>query len=145
MTTAAGTWLAAVLVVVHRDTVRDHLEAWHFQLTRETETLEPGPLIRSDRFVFDPREGFWSAVIFDPSSRDSRSDNLHSPYTADEVLHFFREGGWRVLEQRFPRRAYIVINPSLARASVPEPGSPRSWSLSERDKERLRKALSGAR
>ena len=38
---ALGTSLVAILAVAYRDTVRDHVEAWHFQLTRETETFDP--------------------------------------------------------------------------------------------------------
>jgi len=31
----------AVLVVINWGTVRDHVEAWHFQLTRNTKTIQP--------------------------------------------------------------------------------------------------------
>jgi hypothetical protein len=43
--TVVATGLAVVLGlgIIHRDAVRDHVEAWHFQLTRETTIHEPDP------------------------------------------------------------------------------------------------------
>jgi hypothetical protein len=38
---ALGAVLLAVLVVANWSTVRDHIEAWRFQLTTEKETIEP--------------------------------------------------------------------------------------------------------
>ena len=38
-----GIGVVLVLGIVHWDTIHDHGEAWHLQLTRETETFEPGP------------------------------------------------------------------------------------------------------
>ena len=38
--------ILAVLVATHWGTVRDHVEAWHFQLTTETETVIAEPILR---------------------------------------------------------------------------------------------------
>ena len=36
-----GAGVVGVLVALNWGTVRDHVEAWHFQLTTETEMMEP--------------------------------------------------------------------------------------------------------
>src|SRR5688572_3070678 len=45
--------LLSVLVVTHWGTVRDHVEAWHFQLTRETDTAETND-VASESISVDP-------------------------------------------------------------------------------------------
>jgi hypothetical protein len=47
-----GAGVVAVLVVVHWTTVCAHMEAWHFQLAKETLEITPG---RAEL----PPEGFW--------------------------------------------------------------------------------------
>ena len=55
---ALGAALVAVLVVANWGTVRDHVEAWHFQLTTKTEMVLPDPMWRPQQeltnFVVDP-------------------------------------------------------------------------------------------
>ena len=42
---AMGLAAVIVLAVANWGTVRDHVEAWRFQLTRETVTMDPGDVI----------------------------------------------------------------------------------------------------
>jgi hypothetical protein len=126
---AAGSLIVAILIVANREVVRDHLAAWHFQLTRETKTIAPlrgaalGPypteesLIRvaarplHHPLIFDPRE----AVPLPPISRLRKS----FPYTERAARTFLERYGYRVLEQRFPGRAYIILRSSDARRDSP--------------------------
>jgi len=55
ITIGAATLVAlvvAVLVVANWGSVRDHVEAWHFQLTRKTISTEPCPFI----LIFDSED-----------------------------------------------------------------------------------------
>lgn len=127
---AAGSLLVAILIVANWEVVRDHLAAWHFQLTRETKTIAPlvrgaalGPhpaeesLLRiaarplHHPLIFDPRE----AVPLPPVSGLRKS----FPYTERAARRFLETYGYRVLEQRFPGRAYIILRPSGERMDSP--------------------------
>jgi hypothetical protein len=90
--------------------LRDHLESWRFQLTRETKTVTPDcgdsnspPILcllaRSSgrRIIYDPQD----------SGALSWSSALRSPAGILGVLRCF---GWRVIEQRFLRRAFVIIH-----------------------------------
>ena len=145
--------IVAFLVVANWGTLRDHVESWHFQLTRETRVVKGeggrcGNVSREENLFIDLTVFSGRAVIFACDEDDEYDPPLPADMTlqgVDGVLRVLASMGYRVLEQRFSRRAYVVINPSLARASGHEPDRPRSWGLSERDKDDLRKALSGAR
>jgi hypothetical protein len=136
-----GAVVLIVLVVVHWGTVRDHVEAWRFQLTRTTETIEPDANLRGVEALIDystsgPPNGtsgvdsngqwyeywpdaFLSAfanyhgcpVMFElggPS--DWPSLESQSPVTAEMAGDFLRRiWACRIIEQRFPRKAYVVI------------------------------------
>jgi hypothetical protein len=141
---AVGLAVVLVLAIAHWDTVRDHVEAWTFQLTRKTKTIEPGrgsgtrlegePGISCgmDGLSADPRVASSkefleflatsanTPVVVAPGSRQSvivwgiaegsPRGSLHA--TADgpaQLLGILHEQAWRVLEQRFPRHAYVVI------------------------------------
>jgi len=145
-----GTAIVTALVIVNWRTVRDHVEAWHFQLTRETETIEPEPALKQS-----PREFIWALgddmtlmdmrdcflvlatysglkVIFDSATDDEYSAlypltpafpcwwvlPLGSNLTAASSLDNIQANGWRVLQQRIPRRAYVVIREDHARGRV---------------------------
>jgi hypothetical protein len=134
----------AVLAFAHWDTVRDHVEAWHFQLTRETKTADPkldrGPerLYRGGYYgleglkalPIDEREPFYEAptpwlcslaewsdnpVIYNRAEVSSRKYYIVVSTTDEKtrrpsgILRIVRGNGWRVLKQRFPQRAYVVI------------------------------------
>jgi hypothetical protein len=99
---ALGMGLTAVLVLANWGTVRDHVQAWHFQLTRETISTGPCPFI----FIFD--------------SEDAPEDwrNFYNDLSAG--LSAGPADRWRFLEQRFPRRAYVVIRDSTSPGQIPE-------------------------
>jgi hypothetical protein len=164
----------AVLVVANWGTVCDHVEAWRFQLTRETKTIEPqwqneAPEPWSTQFysiflaqysgqpvilavdstdeLLAPRairEGVKGKPGISLSERSrgqvgvSRLSllRLFADYwgipvvhgaqlatgfqwylveeclglTGDAALQDLREYGYRIIEQRLPRRAYVVIH-----------------------------------
>jgi len=135
--------LVAVLVVACWSTVRDHVEAWHFQLTRETETTQP-PLeggLRGDSrgtswtsypgsspgtrgatplLISVVAEELHCAIIFDRADMPEVELLLHGE---GNMLGRLEKSGWRVLEQRFPRRAYVLIRA----ADRPLESSPLMW------------------
>jgi hypothetical protein len=150
--------LVAVLAVAYWSTVRDHVEAWHFQLTRETATIEPDPArkripvrvevpgIRSSalpRLLQDLANYSGYLVICAPEQNMMLDTpillvaRIHKDIAEVEICDAdikagLKSAGYRVLEQRFPRRAYVVIrNPEPTTAdldlSFPSMGYP-SWS-----------------
>jgi len=109
--------VVAIMTVAHWSAVCDHVEAWHFQLTRNTKTIQANagnqafdqsatlsymlaevPLHHAAKILRCP-------VIFDPQEVTLMSNGL-MPSGGIELL---QACDYRVLEQRFPRRAYIVI------------------------------------
>jgi hypothetical protein len=132
--------LVAVLAVAYWGTVRDHVEAWRFQLTREVERIEADPALRGLNvdisvdccgthgqcllykytlstclsalanyrglpLILDRQEELLLA-----GARKKSSILLSgSPLTADSAHEVVVLFGLRVLEQRFPRSAYVVI------------------------------------
>ena len=127
---AAGLAVVLVLGTIHRGAVRDHLEAWHFQLTRKTKTVTPGSAGRSftslcEKVGMGPRsvvqdevllgvlaERSGRSVIWDPAGPTwafvlGQGEELR---TAADATRILRAGAWRVLDQRFPRRAHIVLH-----------------------------------
>ena len=124
--------LVAVLAVAYWGTVRDHVEAWHFQMTRETETIQPKKGIRLEQFSEETAIVFSRdylqmlsthsslSVIFDPAECEEYATLWIQPRrtlpfptnatsAADWVLNVFRAAGCRIVEQRLPRAAYVVI------------------------------------
>ena len=114
-----GAVLLASLVVANWGMVRDHFEAWHFQLTTYTKTFEPEPvrlpapegdlffgraLIRLQTLSTHAKRD----VICDPGGDDFGSW-MSPTASVDEMLGVLRENGYRILQQSFPRRAYVVI------------------------------------
>ena len=105
--------IVAVLVVANKGTVRDHVEAWHIQVTTETERLTPP---RNGDVLFGPAPGLQvlsshaeRSVICKAGGVDVGIWQANPKVTLGEMLGLIREQGFRVLEQRFPRRAYILI------------------------------------
>jgi hypothetical protein len=151
--TVAATGLAVllVLVVAHWGTVRDHVEAWWFQLTRETETIEPGAVsvptaeisggIAPGLRGAPPAESFsiltrmelreLLGLLATHSGRPMTYDPADPPpeawwlphvgivrkiaadyapaFTRADPMGVLGDSGYRVLEQRFPRHAYVLI------------------------------------
>ena len=121
--------VVAVLVVTNWATVRDHVEAWTFQLTRETRTIPPkggGVTVNSFpgeelilrlaarqlhcKVIFDPRET--RPLFTNCTVRGWRGDNI-------QALLVMR--GYRVLAQRLPERAYVLIRSSDPTEVLPLP------------------------
>jgi hypothetical protein len=152
--TVAATGLAVVigLCILHWNTVRDHVEAWRFQLTSKTETIEPNPALKGlvaslqvddlnlrgcvqvlanhsgfrvivDRAEYTATDGEWAveihakfsqagSLMFDDGrgrTPPGRETVLTFGVTTNWALQALKVEGYRVLEQRFPRRAYVVI------------------------------------
>jgi sugar (pentulose or hexulose) kinase len=105
-----GAGVVGVLVVLNWGTVRDHVEAWHFQLTRQTETVEPALLVLTGG---DPHSVETVAGVLAQRSGlpviCSRAEKWAPIFGAADILRALEENGFRVLEQRFPRRAYVVM------------------------------------
>jgi hypothetical protein len=149
VTIAAAVLGAGVVGVLVYPTVRDHVEAWRLQLTRETVTIEPGLVWKDHPLVWRrsceslvtelKRDGKWVScsptaalfcilvdysgqpVIFDPVAARSAFFGMKgsSSLSTAHVLQIVRDNGWRVLEQRFPRKAYVVIrDPALMKPGI---------------------------
>ena len=142
---ALGVVLILVLVVAYRRTVRDHFEAWCFQLGRKTETIDPPPpgrtatisspltmRERADAYRQDPgvrvltgREmriaahELRSPVIFDPADVPPFLTDPQMPRTVCNMRGLLARNGYRIIEQRIPRRAYVIL-----REEPREPGMP---------------------
>jgi hypothetical protein len=126
-----GLAVVLVLAIAYRKPILDHLQAWRFQLTTETETIETAeqphergwwidgksyatqedllrrlesdsgiPVVMVANFPWQARwqERLWKIL---PSG---------AVFTAADSLQCLRAVGWHVLEQRFPRRAYVVLS-----------------------------------
>jgi hypothetical protein len=107
--------LVAALLVANWRTVRDHVEAWHFQLTRETETWEPiynveGNVLPGIEILSTYSH---SAILWDVTEGISTSMfTVYEGYslaTVNKVLRGLEEDGYRVLEERCPHKAYVII------------------------------------
>ena len=127
----AGAVLASVtgLAMLHREGIRNHLEAWRFQLARETEMLEPdledpGWIeVLKIQVEASGDESLPMPVLLEVLANSSRtpviSDRAREErwipwgkrdFAAETALHAAREAGLHVLEQCFPRRAYVVVS-----------------------------------
>jgi len=115
--------LVAVLVVACWSTVRDHVEAWRFQMTRETWTLHPGvPRCGStsnltDILCFELADASGLQVILEFLEETDSPAGLSrlpfiqwkKPRDQPQLVRQLEMHGYRVLKQRFPRRAYVRI------------------------------------
>ena len=118
--------LLAVLAVANWSTVRDHVEAWHFQLARDTRTIEPlaegasGTYNPEERLLHIAANRMSASVIFVPPPQHPfarRACDLPLqdllPRTRwlpkQAIKPLLEKEGYRILKQRFPRRAYVVI------------------------------------
>jgi hypothetical protein len=101
--------LGAGALAVVLTALRDHIEAWRFQLTRDTKTVpqDCGDATSPPILCLLARSSGWQ-VIFDARDAGSLgwSSDMRSP---QDILNLLRGFRWRVLEQRFPRRAFVVI------------------------------------
>jgi hypothetical protein len=115
--------LLSVLVVTHWGAVRDHVEAWHFQLTRDTKTIDPVPEgmpARGTPYTEEDVLHFAADRLRCPLIVDHREEFFFlGDVSGNSIRDILEKNRWRVLEQRFPRRAYVVI-----RAADPQDGQP---------------------
>jgi len=123
---AAGLVVVLGLAIAHWKTILEHVEAWRFQLTRETVTITPAPggfspiqddlavclrVLATDSglpVIHDTALDRFVALV----ARYPPGPAIRSCLTKDEALRHLRSKGWRVIEQRFPRRAYVVMDPA---------------------------------
>jgi hypothetical protein len=146
LTVAAGCLVVAGLAAFNWPTVRDHAEAWWFIWTKETRTLKPlristqetqtlesiGTLeaVGKRRWSSVPALGYLQLVASFTSmpviceeslSRDSKMQLLAClPPGVVDPVKLLRENGYRILEQRFPRQAYVVVSyPDVGRTESP--------------------------
>jgi len=136
VTIGAATLVAlvvAVPVVANWDTVRDHVEAWWFQLTRKTKTIEayPGRFIVS-RVIWKSTATSIEQIVFGLAAEELRCPIIFDPQEVPPLRLTrsmvqgsisLKKSGYRLLEQRFPRRAYVAIRDGAA----PEESSPVMW------------------
>jgi hypothetical protein len=119
LTMAAACLLVAGLVALNWDTVRDHAEAWRFVWTTETGEVQPHRQPRRIT-VLPPYSPHWEFLFLATSSgrpvifeRDAVPRDIAAAVddreSTDEVLQNLRRHGYRILEQVFPRPAYVVV------------------------------------
>jgi hypothetical protein len=140
-----GAGVIAVLVVAHWGTVCDHLEAWRFQLSTETETIEPRawpglerPNLLNERYIHLLSDLSGMPVVVQAAT--DPAFGLWLLLSTEGILEALRENGWRVLEQRFPRRAYVVIrNPTAVPRAIDD-----GWRQNMLDEIRPRWETDGA-
>ena len=83
------------------------MEAWRFQLTRQTVTIRPETGRTRDLFgvlavfsgtlvVLDPTEAVASGIL---------DERIEETLRSDDAMRLLKENGYRVLEQRFPAKA----------------------------------------
>ena len=114
-----GVGIVGVLVVLNWAWISAHLEAWHFELTKETKTIDSEEDAQQLSALWLGEEGWhvhdlerWLQalagqsgipVVYEP---DPSVEPIPSGTTPAQALGRM---GYRILEQRFPRRAYVVI------------------------------------
>lgn len=128
---AAGCLVVAGLLVLHWSAVRDHVEVWWFVATRETEILIPGgengtywepfSILAASTgrpVIFNTRDAVSRQIvdlpvfsIFELTYDDPPPDPYERLRTlsGEALLDALRQDGFRILEQRFPRAAYVVV------------------------------------
>jgi hypothetical protein len=134
-TGAIGLAPIAGLVAFNWGVVRDHAEAWWFQTTSEARTFQPtdkpSPLLQPEFqlmclaihtgcavvgdpacFPKSPSHNTWRYIVQHAREVDGtvRLDGIMpGPDTASGMLQALRSDGYHIVEQRFPRRAYVVV------------------------------------
>jgi hypothetical protein len=124
---AAGAIVLGVIagaVVLNWSVVRDHLEAWQFSRQGNTVSVQPDPAIL-ERSRYPGGHGYLAcgardlvAMLAASSGRPVLASRAGlerrfllglKDATAGLALGALESAGYRVLEQRFPRAAYVVI------------------------------------
>jgi hypothetical protein len=125
-----GLALVAGLVALNWEAVRNQVEAWRFVVTRETEEILPDPMfINTSDLGPVPAFTLLSSCTGRPVVCDRTKDNrpFYSSTQWDKadkdfILNALKNHGFRVIEQRFPRLAYLVVGypPDSIRFVVPK-------------------------
>ena len=130
---ALGTALVAVLALANWNMVRDHAEAWWFQFTTQTEDIPPGERLALGEHplrthivtrwgLFDQLAAHSGIPVIvatrwrDASGREGWPfiwQPAHDPDPLAKLLMTLGSAGSRVIEQRYPRRAYVVVRPPV--------------------------------
>jgi hypothetical protein len=119
-----ATVVTGFFVVFNWAIVRDHIESWWFVMSRTTETILPNPIQREDPTSRAQRNDFpFLRLIADFSGRPvifELTDGLLAseillksqvhPGTADAAKLLLQADGWRIVQQYFPRPAYVIIS-----------------------------------
>jgi hypothetical protein len=129
---AIGLAVGAVVVAFNWGVVRDHCEAWWFVWTHDAETLTPHPFKQDGPIRVTSMEGFVRLalqelanrsarpVVFDPAAMpafDSRTSfiieaesvSFLAPELGPNPVSSLRAAGYRIVDLRFPRWAYVVV------------------------------------
>jgi hypothetical protein len=101
--------VGAGLVAFNWSMLRDHLEAWWFRAIeswaeRRPNTGDPSTWDYALQVLADETQ---MPVVYDPDLFDPDPDLPLVP--PPEMLATLRATGYRIIEQRFPNRAYVVI------------------------------------
>jgi hypothetical protein len=109
---AIGLAVVAIVVAFNWDVVRDHVEAWWFVATRQTVTITSDPTLPG--LAIDGRKLFYERSepkVWDCLQIVAKYSGC--PVIADketvDLWFGVRSADYRILEQRFPRRAYVVV------------------------------------
>ena|SRR5688572_7738704 len=123
--TALMATISAVLMAANWTTVRDHVHAWHLQLTREIKMIEPVPGLQGMplRFVGDTPADTWEnlPVFLQRVANCTARPVIFAIEDDSPAVRVIMRGamtmysgaldvyGLRIVEQRFPGRAYVVV------------------------------------
>jgi hypothetical protein len=136
---ALGLAAVAGTVVCNWSVVRDHLEAWRFRSREDTEMIAPDPAFIA-RAKYPGGHGYLvhgtkdllsmlaassgRPVLVDRAGLTPRFLLGLKDATAERALDTLASAGYRILEQRFPRAAYVVVGYPPARVEGPPAGAP---------------------
>jgi hypothetical protein len=127
-----GIGVLCVLVVVHWDTVRGHVDAWWFLATNRTEVMRPDLALKGQpRDIKVTRDGALHRfrmremlqllgncggrpVVWRLRHRAASDFGFINPTdgeaaTAEVALRVLRENGWTIVEQSFPGECYVLV------------------------------------
>ena len=125
-----GIVVVLALAIAHWGTVRDHVEAWWFQLTCETETIDLSyghKSLREETGLLQLLTDTSGCAVIRERADSSTDRGVYADWSVwvretrtEMCLRLLRENGYRVLEQRFPAKAYVVIRDQTAEPVVIE-------------------------
>jgi hypothetical protein len=124
-----GVGVVAVLAVAHWGTVRDHVEAWHFQLTLRTAQINPGEQLHEfEWWRHNPVQATQGSLLRRLANDSGMPvvmladfpwraalvqlewQSGSEVFSAADSLQCLRAIGWRIVATEFPRRTYVVLS-----------------------------------